>query len=126
AVRAGDVEAGDVDVRATPVADGDIERFKRDKRFVVDTATYGYSGPQQQLFFNYDTQLLRDRRVRKAIAHAIDLKALVNVVFFGYALVSPSPVSTALPKFYDPRIQAWQFDPKTAEQLLDEAGVMRG
>ncbi|MGY8707431.1 ABC transporter substrate-binding protein [Bradyrhizobium sp. 18BD] len=126
AARAAALEAREVDIGATPVPYGDIERFKRDKRFVVDTATYGYSGPQQQLFFNYDTQLLRDRRVRKAIAHAIDLKALVNVVFFGYALASPSPVSTALPKFYDPKIQAWPFDPKAAEQLLDETGIKRG
>ncbi|MFT4117717.1 ABC transporter substrate-binding protein [Bradyrhizobium sp.] len=126
AARAAALEAGEVDIGATPVPYGDIERFKLDKRFVVDTTTYAYSGPQQQLFFNFDTPLLQDRRVRKAIAHAIDLKALLNVVFFGYGLVSPSPVSTALPKFYDPRIQAWPFDPTTAEQLLDEAGIVRG
>jgi len=47
-------------------------------------------------------------------------------VFFGYGLISPSPVSTALPKFYDPKIQAWSFDPKAGDQLLDEAGLKRG
>lgn len=126
AARAAALEAGEGDIGATPVPYGDIERFKLDKRFVVDTTTYAYSGPQQQLFFNFDTQILQDRRVRKAIAHAIDHRALVNVVFFGYGLISPSPVSTALPKFYDPKIQAWSFDPKAGDQLLDEAGLKRG
>lgn len=126
AARAAALEAGEVDIGATPVPYGDIERFKADKRFVVDTTTYAYSGPQQQLFFNFNTPALQDRRVRKAIAHAIDLKALLDVVYFGYGLVSPSPISTALPKFYDPKIQGWPVDLKAEERLLDEAGLPRG
>lgn len=126
AARAAALEAGEVDIGATPVPYGDIERFKADKRFVVDTTTYAYSGPQQQLFFNFDTPVLQDRRVRLAIAQAIDLKALLDVVYFGYGLVSPSPISTALPKFYDPGIKAWPVDLKAAEKLLDEAGLARG
>ncbi|MFX5586939.1 ABC transporter substrate-binding protein, partial [Acinetobacter baumannii] len=45
AARAAALEAGEVDIGATPVPYGDIERFKLDKRFVVDTTTYAYSGP---------------------------------------------------------------------------------
>lgn len=126
AARAAALEAGEVDIGERPVPYGDIERFKADHRFVVDTRTYAYSGPQQQLFFNFDTPLLKERKARLAIAQAIDIKALLDVVYFGYAQISPSPVSTALPKFYNSKVQAWPFDPKRAEALLDEAGVKRG
>jgi peptide/nickel transport system substrate-binding protein len=125
AARAAALETGEIDIGASPVPYGDIDRLKADKKLVVDTTTYAYSGPQQQMFFNFDSKILQDRRVRLAFAHAIDLKALLNVVYFGYGQVSPSPVSTVLPKFYNPNISAWPFDVKAAEKLLDEADLKR-
>ncbi|MEH2549841.1 peptide/nickel transport system substrate-binding protein [Bradyrhizobium sp. AZCC 2262] len=125
AARAAALETGEIDIGASPVPYGDIDRLKADKRLVVDTTTYSYSGPQQQLFFNFDTGILQNHRVRSAIAHAIDLKALLDVVYFGYGQISPSPVSTVLPKFYNPNVKARAFDLKVAEKLLDEAGLKR-
>jgi peptide/nickel transport system substrate-binding protein len=125
AARAAALETGEIDIGASPVPYGDIERLKADKKLVVDTTTYAYSGPQQQLFFNFDTGILQNHRVRSAIAHAIDLRALLDVVYFGYGQISPSPVSTVLPKFYNPNVKARPFDLKAAEKLLDEAGLKR-
>jgi peptide/nickel transport system substrate-binding protein len=123
AARAAALETGEIDIGASPVPYGDIDRLKAEKKLIVDTTTYAYSGPQQQLFFNLDDPILRDRRVRLAFAHAIDLKALLDIVYFGYGQISPSPVSTVLPKFYNPNVKAWPFDVKAAGQLLDEAGL---
>jgi peptide/nickel transport system substrate-binding protein len=125
AARAAALEAGEIDIGASPVPFGDIDRLKASKNLVVDTTTYAYSGPQQQLFFNLDNKVLQDRNVRLAFAQAIDLKALLDIVYFGYGRISPSPVSTVLPKFYNPGVQAWPFDLKTAERLLDQAGLKR-
>lgn len=125
AARAAALETGEIDIGGAPVPYGDIDRLKADKKLVVDTTTYAYSGPQQQLFFNFDTGILQDRRVRLAVASAIDLKALLDIVYFGYGQISPSPVSTVLPKFYNPNVKAWPFDLKAAERLLDEAGLKR-
>jgi len=122
AARAAAFEAGEVDIGSAPVPYSDIDRLKTNKALVVDTTTYAYSGPQQQLFFNFDTKILQDRRVRLALAQSIDLKALLDVVFFGYGQISPSPVSTILPKFYNPKVTAWPYDVKAAEKLLDDAG----
>ncbi|MGL4285287.1 MAG: ABC transporter substrate-binding protein, partial [Phreatobacter sp.] len=126
AARGAGLETGEIDISANPVALADLDRLRANPRLVVDTTTYAYSGPQQQLFFNYNNSIFRDRRVRLAIAHAIDLKALVNTVYYGYAEISPSPISVALPKFYNPKIQARTFDPALAERLLDEAGLRKG
>ncbi len=124
--RAAALETGEIDIGANPVPLSDIERLKANPNLVVDTTTYAYSGPQQQLFFNYENEILTKRDVRLAIAHAIDLQKLVDIALFGYAQVSPSPISTALPKWYDPSIKAREPDPKLAEKLLDKAGYPRG
>lgn len=126
AARAAALETGEIDIGANPVPLSDIERLKTNPNLVVDTTTYAYSGPQQQLFFNYENEILNKREVRLAIAHAIDLQKLVDIALYGYGQVSPSPISTALPKWYDPSIKAREPDPKLAEKLLDEAGYPRG
>ncbi len=124
--RAAGLETGEIDIGSNPVPLQDLDRLKANPRLVVDTTTYAYSGPQQQLFFNLETKPFQDRRVRLAVAKALDPKALLDTVYYGYGAVSPSPVSVALPKFYNPRIQARAYDPAGAEKLLDEAGLRRG
>jgi peptide/nickel transport system substrate-binding protein len=50
---------------------------------------------------------------------------IVNTVFYGYAAVSPSPISVTLPKFFDPQIRPHKVDLDLANRLLDEAGFPR-
>ncbi|MFT4183582.1 MAG: ABC transporter substrate-binding protein, partial [Rhizobium sp.] len=69
AARAAALETGEIDIGANPVPLSDIERLKANPNLVVDTTTYAYSGPQQQLFFNYENEILNKREVRLAIAH---------------------------------------------------------
>lgn len=126
AARAAALETGEIDIGANPVPLADIERLKANPNLVVDTTTYAYSGPQQQLFFNYENEILTKRDVRLAVAHAIDLQKLLDIALYGYGQVSPSPISTALPKWYDPRIKAREVDPQLANKLLDDAGYPRG
>lgn len=99
--------------------------MKQNPDLVLDTNTYAYAGPQQQLFFNYDNEIFRKKDVRLAIAKAINLDEIVNVALFGYAQISPSPVSTALPNWYDASVKAHAYDPREAEKLLDAAGYPR-
>ncbi len=68
-------------------------------------------------------EVLKDRRVREAVAHALDLNRIVETVFYGAAKVSPSPISVALGPWYDPTVKARAFDPARSEKLLDEAGL---
>src|SRR5207249_3084221 len=65
------------------------------------------------------------RRVRLAFAHVIDLKKLLDIVYFGYGQISPSPVSAVLPQFYNTHVRAWPLDLKAAEELLDQDGLTR-
>ncbi len=124
AARAAAFEAGDLDLGSSaPVPLSDLPRFERDPRFTVVRQDYAYSGAQHQIFFNLETEVLKDKRVREAVAHALDLNRIVETVFYGAAKVSPSPVSVALGPWYDPTVKARAFDPARSEKLLDEAGL---
>jgi peptide/nickel transport system substrate-binding protein len=124
AARAAAFEAGDLDLGSSaPVPLADLPRFERDPRFVVARQDFAYTGQQHQIFFNLETAVLKDKRVREAVAHALDLNRIVETVFYGAAKVSPSPVSVALAPFHDSSIKPRAFDPGRSERLLEEAGL---
>ncbi|MFT4927916.1 MAG: cationic peptide transport system substrate-binding protein [Phenylobacterium sp.] len=63
--------------------------------------------------------------VRKALAHAINLDAIISAVFYGYATKADSllpPTSWG----YHRNEQPIQYDPKKARQLLRQAGYGQG
>jgi len=65
-----------------------------------------------------------DRRVRQAIAYAIDGSAIVNGLLQGiptrYARLAPGELG------YDPEIKSYSYDPALARKLLAEAGYPNG
>ena len=64
-----------------------------------------------------------DRRVRLAIAHAIDARSIVKNMFHNIpARVWLSPWELG----YDPDLKLWDYDPKKARELLAEAGYAKG
>lgn len=78
-------------------------------------AGYAYLG------FNFRQEHLADRRVRQAIAHAIDRDALTRYKFKGAA----TPATGMLPEGHWAYAEAPRFayDPARARALLDEAGL---
>lgn len=73
------------------------------------------------LIFNNDDPLLRDKRVRQAIALALDRPQLVSAMFDGRCVMATGllPPSSA---FYEPDVARWNRDLVRAKALLDEAG----
>jgi len=77
------------------------------------------------LGMNLSRPALRDLRVRRAIAYAVDKQSLVDKNTGGSATVAWSdqpPFSWA----YEPNVRKYQFDPATAKALLAQAGWMPG
>ena len=77
------------------------------------------------VFFNNSRAPFNDRRVRLALAMAIDLDHLVGAVFQGggtraTALVPPSLWG------HDASLKPYPYDPEAAKQLLAEAGYPNG
>lgn len=119
-------ETGELDLAGgPPVPRSDLARVQALPNIGSETRGYEYNGNMTQLYFNFDTPQLKDKRVRLAIAHAIDLNTLLDVVYFGYGKVAPSAVGPDLKAFVDPTIEPYGYDLKTANRLLDEAGYPR-
>jgi peptide/nickel transport system substrate-binding protein len=75
----------------------------------------------QYMGFNLRDPILKDVRVRQAIAYAIDRGPLIHYLWRDYA----RPANSVLPPeswAYDGNTTAYNHDPERARQLLDEAG----
>jgi peptide/nickel transport system substrate-binding protein len=126
AARTAAFESGEVDIGGeTPVPLSEIERLKQDQQLAIETAGYTYSPSVTRIEFNLDNPYLKDLRVRQAIAYAIDRKVIRNTVYYGYGVVSPTPISPNLSRYFSPTTPSIPYDPRKAEQLLDEAGFRR-
>lgn len=104
---------------------GDLKRIGAVPGVVVTGK--GYEGLTYQLTveINHRRKELADVRVRRAIAHAIDRKYVVDTIFLGYAGVSNGPVPRFDQQFHFADAPSPAFDVKRAEALLDEAGYKR-
>jgi peptide/nickel transport system substrate-binding protein len=75
----------------------------------------------QYIGLNLRDPILRDVRVRQALAHSIDYSAIVEYLRRGLATPAVGimpPVSWA----FEPDVPMFEFDPARAKALLDEAG----
>jgi peptide/nickel transport system substrate-binding protein len=71
--------------------------------------------------FNLRDPLLKDVRVRQAIAYAVDRQPLIEYIWRGFA----QPAASVLPPqswAYDPNVPVFRHDPEKARQILDAAG----
>ena len=78
-----------------------------------------------QLTLNHKSKALSDIRVRKAISHAIDRKALIVGTEFGLAREASS-LYPADHWAHNPGLQPVKYDPELAKSLLKEAGYGDG
>lgn len=127
AARAVALESGAADIAGdNPVPLSEVGRFATLPHVGVEDRSTVYSGDINQLVFNLDNPYLKDVRVRRAIAHAIDKKAYLDLVWYGYGDVANGPVVPGLRQFHATDLPVYTFDPRQAEALLDEAGFKRG
>jgi peptide/nickel transport system substrate-binding protein len=121
------IETGQIDLApSTPVPLSEIDRLKANTDLRFDMNGYQYTNQVVRLEFNLDNSYLKQLKVRQAIAHAIDRKAVIASAWYGYAQVAQGPISSDLKRFYATDIPVYTFDPEKSERLLDEAGLPRG
>lgn len=85
------------------------------QKFRYPTFAYTYMG------FNLKHPFFKDKRVRQAIAYAIDKQEIVDVVLFGLGKPATGPyVPNTWP--YNPNVKNYEYNPEKAKQLLKEAG----
>jgi peptide/nickel transport system substrate-binding protein len=85
------------------------------QKFRYPQFVYTYMG------LNLKHPFFQDKRVRQAIAYAIDKDEIVDVVLFGLGSVATGPyVPNTWP--YNPNVKKYEYSPEKARQLLKDAG----
>ena len=127
AARAVAIETGQVQLApGNPVPLSEVERLKKLPHLSFVSDGYQYTNTITRIEFNLERPHLKDLRVRQAIAHAIDRKALLDTVWYGLGTAIPGPIHPALKRFYVADLPVPGFDIARANRLLDEAGLPRG
>jgi peptide/nickel transport system substrate-binding protein len=109
---------GSVDMVMNDLDPDQVEVLRKDSRLRVLTSPsnrYSYLG------FNLQDPILKDVRVRQAVACAIDRDVLIRVLLHGLARLATG----LLPPdhwAYEGEVASYPHDPARAEALLDEAG----
>ncbi|MBF0539741.1 MAG: peptide-binding protein [Nitrospirae bacterium] len=77
------------------------------------------------LGFNLKHPIFSDKRVRQAIAYAIDKREIVSIVLLGLGSESTGPyVPNTWP--YNPNVKRYEYNPQKARELLAQAGWVVG
>lgn len=69
-----------------------------------------------------DNPKFADKRLRKAMAYAIDNNAVAENFYNGLRTAANSVIPPSQPKYHDKTLEGYKFDPNKAKALLDEAG----
>ena len=115
------VDKGEVDMQPFLAGARDIKRLEKNSDLVVTKQGYAAVGPINWLAFNTKQEILKDKRVRKAIAYAMDRDFIVNALQSGASTPSTGPIANDSP-FYTDQVETYDLDLDKAKALLDEAG----
>ncbi|MDH0911814.1 ABC transporter substrate-binding protein [Rhizobium pusense] len=120
AVRSGALSSGQVQV-IEGIPGNDAGLFRDDPEFSYQTALN--TGTPYTLYLNVNQQLTADLKVRKAFQAAVDVDQILQAVYRGERQRAWGILTPADTDFYDRSIEkAYGFNPKLANDLLDEAG----
>lgn len=72
-----------------------------------------------------ETRNVTDKKVREAVAYAIDKQAIVDKVLGGYGGIGEYFYTPAIPWAIDTDVTAPVYDPEKANEILDEAGYVK-
>jgi peptide/nickel transport system substrate-binding protein len=98
-----------------------LDRLGGNEHLVITQRGYEGIGPINWLAFNLLHKPLDDKRVRQAIAYAIDPEFITEHLHRGRTRRATGPISPDSP-FYEASVRTYEVDLARANKLLDEAG----
>ncbi len=119
------LENGTTHLSATLGPSANILRLMENPDVNVSSEGHEAIGQVQWLELNVNDPALSDKRVRQAIAYAVDRQFLAEVIDQGLTFPAPTGIVTASP-FHNTNINHYDKDIDKAKQLLAEAGYEEG
>ena len=118
------LESGEVDFASFEVAPQNINRLKKVDSLTVTPKGYGAIGPIDWLALNTTRGPLKEKKVRQAIAYAVDKNFILKAIQRGTAANAPTGVHPDSP-FHNADVEQYEVDLDKANALLDEAGFKK-
>ncbi|QDQ86724.1 ABC transporter substrate-binding protein [Alcaligenaceae bacterium SJ-26] len=121
------LETGQVQLSAySQLTLADLDRLSSNPDFEVTSKGSEANQFFNTVEFNFRRKEIADVRVRRAIAHAIDVPFFIENFLYGQGKPATGIIPSSSAKFYPPNSkQPYPFDRERAEALLDEAGYPR-
>ncbi|USG62510.1 ABC transporter substrate-binding protein [Sneathiella marina] len=120
------MEKGEIDyIGFSGIRPTDAERLEKTGNLTVTTEGYGAIGYIHYLELNLRDKPFNDRKVREALATAIDTNFIAKILFGGRTTVGTGPLHTGS-VFYTSDVPSITADLDKAAKLLDEAGYPAG
>jgi len=121
------LEQGEVDyIQGVPGPD--LPRVQQSSNIVLAQSGAGAGGSfcADTMFFNLSRPPLDQPAVRQAFAYGLDREQILHQVYFDQGRVARSAISADIAWATNPNVQQYPHDEAKANQLLDQAGLMRG
>ncbi len=109
--------------------------FSLDQAVVFDRKVKSENIPYQVVFedgviyahidFNLDNSILSDIRVRKALSHGLNKKEMTDALLEGKGKIADHFVTDRDP-WYTDKVPKYEYSPRTANKILEEAGWKKG
>jgi len=119
------VENGDADFYPFMGGSQEIKRLEKVDRLAIDDEGGAAIGPITWLAFNTASPKLSDKRVRQAIAYAVDRDFVLKALQRGVSKPQRGPIIEQSP-FFNPEIDPYDVDLDKAKALMAEAGFADG
>lgn len=119
------LENGEVHISGFEQNARDINRLKKADGLTVTNEGYAAIGPIAWLAFNTASGKTADKRVRQAIAYAVDRDFINKAIMLGTSTPAFTGIHPGSP-FYEPSVETYDLDLGKANAILDEAGYPRG
>jgi peptide/nickel transport system substrate-binding protein len=124
AQRVAALESGRVDMtQNSDVENFEIPRLREMKNLNYTTHGNEAISPIAWLDVNLRLPKFQDKRVRKAMLHAIDRQFIIDNLFFGLGHIANGPIASTTKYYDDKALVKYPYDPARAIALLDEAGL---
>lgn len=120
-VRAAELKAGSIHVMdfPNPAEVADLAKNPNIKLVKQEGLNVGY------LAFNQERELFKNKKVRQAISHAINVEGIVKSVYEGLGKVATNPIPPTMWS-YNKALKGYAYSPEKAKKLLAEAGYANG
>lgn len=121
-VRLIELESDAVDI-AYDISPSDLDAVEEnDELTLLNTPDLG----SEYLGFNLKNDTpLQDKKVRKALAHAVDVESIVDTVYMGVGEQMSGPINE-LVFGYNDELEPYEYDIEKAKELLEDAGYPDG